>query len=197
MNYLAHIYLSGDDDNLLKIGNFVADSIKGKAYKKYPKEIQNGIILHREIDTFTDTHPIVFESKHRLFKRYRHYSAVIVDILYDHFLAKNWENYHEKRLSSYVDDFYLMLKYNFELLPKRVQNFYPYMVSDNWLLSYAKVDGIEKILSQMSMRIKRKIQLQDAVEELNKFYSEFEQEFTAFFIELKAFTEDKRNELRG
>ena len=89
MNYLAHIYLSGDDDPLLKIGNFIADSVKGKAFKKYPQAIQNGIKLHREIDTFTDSHPIVFESKHRLFKKSRHYSSVIVDVLYDHFLAKN------------------------------------------------------------------------------------------------------------
>ncbi len=195
MNYLAHIYLSGDDHPLLKIGNFAADSIKGKAYKKFPQAIQQGILLHREIDTFTDTHPIVFESKHRLFKKYRHYSSVIVDMFYDHFLAKNWQDYHATRLPVYVEDFYLLLKYNFELLPKRVQNFYPYMVSDNWLLSYADLDGLHKILSQMSSRVRGKVKLQDAIVELDDTYELFEQEFVAFFKELEAFAAQKKKEL--
>lgn len=195
MNYLAHIYLSGDDDPLLKIGNFIADSVKGKAFKKYPQAIQNGIKLHREIDTFTDSHPIVFESKHRLFKKYRHYSSVIVDVLYDHFLAKNWQDYHPTRLNVYTEDFYLLLKYNFEALPKRVQNFYPYMVSDNWLLSYAEIDGIEKILTQMNHRVKGKTQLHESVKELKEFYPEFESEFTAFFSDLEEFVKLKKKEI--
>ena len=87
MNYLAHIHLSGDDE-LVTIGNFIADGIKGKNYKKFPKAIQTGILLHRKIDSFTDTHPIVRTSTSRLHENYGHYSGVIVDILYDHFLAK-------------------------------------------------------------------------------------------------------------
>lgn len=195
MNYLAHIYLSGDENNLLKLGNFAADSIKGKAYKKYPLAIQHGIILHREIDSFTDTHPIVFDSKHRIFKKYRHYSSVIVDMFYDHFLAKNWNNYHPTKLPIYIENFYLMLKYNYELLPKSVQNFYPYMVSDNWLLSYKEIDGLSKILTQMSSRIRGKIKLQDSIVELEKYYEDFEQEFTSFFIELEAFSAQKKKEI--
>lgn len=79
MNFLAHIYLSAEIDEL-KIGNFIADSVKGKAYLKFPEMIQNGIILHRGIDSFTDGHPIVRKSTHRLFPFYSHYSGVIVDI---------------------------------------------------------------------------------------------------------------------
>lgn len=196
MNYLAHIYLSGDDDNLLKIGNFIADSVKGKVTKKkFPYRVQAGIQLHRQIDSFTDSHPIVFKSKHRLFDKYSHYSSVIVDVLYDHFLAKNWQDYHETRLNVYVEDFYLMLKYNFELLPKRVQNFYPYMVSQNWLLSYAEIDGIERILTQMNHRVKGRVQLQESIKELKEFYTEFEEEFTLFFAELIAFTEEKKKNI--
>ena len=134
MNFLAHIYLSGDND-FIKIGNFMADSIKGDNYNNYPEYIRKGILLHRSIDSFTDLHPVFRKSKHRLHDRYGHYSGVIMDIFYDHFLAKNWQDYHATRLPVYVEDFYLLLKYNFELLPKRVQNFYPYMVSDNWLLT--------------------------------------------------------------
>src|SRR6056297_3123195 len=152
MNFLAHIYLSGDNDQL-KIGNFIADSIKGKNYTHYSKEIQNGIVLHRAIDTFTDTHPIVRKSVSRLFDRYGHYSRIIVDILYDHFLAANWKDYSDIPLKTYTKDFYKLLQHNFEILPKPVQNFLPYMVADNWLYNYRKIEGIEKILFQMNRRI--------------------------------------------
>src|SRR5690606_33121767 len=116
MNYLAHIYLSGNDD-YITIGNFIADGIKGKDYKNFPKNIQIGILLHREIDTFTDAHPIVRQSTKRLHENYSHYSGVIVDILYDHFLAKNWLQYSDIPLATYVDAFYDNLETHFDLLP--------------------------------------------------------------------------------
>ena len=101
MNFLAHIYLSGDNEEL-KIGNFIADSVKGKQYLEYPPGIIDGIVLHRAIDTFTDTHPIVSRSVERLFERYGHYSRVIVDILYDHFLAANWKDYSDIPLKGQI-----------------------------------------------------------------------------------------------
>jgi acyl carrier protein phosphodiesterase len=190
MNFLAHIYLSGDDEKIT-IGNFIADGIKGKKYLKYPDQIQKGILLHREIDTFTDSHPIVRESTARLHKNYGHYSGVIVDILYDHFLAKNWRDYHEQPLAEYVDDFYKLLKDNFEILPRRIQTMMPYMMADNWLLSYATISGIGKILSQMNTRTKGKSKMNFAVIELEEFYPEFESEFTSFFSELMVHSEKK------
>lgn len=194
MNYLAHIYLSGDNHQL-KIGNFVADSIKGKKFLAYPEPIQKGIILHRAIDTYTDTHPVVKKSVHRLFPVYSHYSAVIVDILYDHFLAANWSKYSEVPLEEYVADFYELLNDNFEVLPKKVQQFLPFMIRDNWLLNYATVDGIGKILFQMDHRTKNKSRMRLAVKELNLYYPEFEKEFFTFFNDLQRFTKDKLPEL--
>ncbi|MEX0290603.1 MAG: DUF479 domain-containing protein, partial [Flavobacteriaceae bacterium] len=94
MNFLAHIYLSFGDDEIT-IGNFIADSIRGKKYKHLPERVQKGVILHRAIDTFTDAHPTVRQSSKRLHENYSHYSRVIVDIFYDHFLAKNWKNYSD------------------------------------------------------------------------------------------------------
>lgn len=120
MNFLAHIYLSGDSD-LVTIGNFMADGIKAKDYRKYEREIQIGILLHREIDTYTDAHPTVRKSTKRLHKKYGHYSGVIVDILYDHFLAKNWHRYSKIPLNKYVEDFYNSLEDNFDKLPLRIQ----------------------------------------------------------------------------
>ena len=180
MNFLAHIYLSGDNKEVI-IGNFIADGIKGKKYKQYPLQIQRGILLHRGIDTFTDQHPTVRKSTARLHKNYGHYSGVIVDILYDHFLAKNWENYHEQPLDEYVQDFYKLLNSEYELLPSRIQFMMPFMISDNWLLSYATIPGIGKILEQMNRRTKYKSNMNLAVVELKQYYSEFEDEFTSFF----------------
>ena len=192
MNFLAHIYLSRYNEEL-KIGNFIADSVKGKQYLEYPPGIIDGIVLHRAIDTFTDTHPIVSRSVERLFERYGHYSRVIVDILYDHFLAANWKDYSDIPLKIYTEDFYKLLQDNFKILPKQVQNFLPYMVADNWLYNYRKIEGIEKILFQMNRRIKYRAKMHLAVEELREFYEEFEDEFTRFFEELRAYVKVEIN----
>lgn len=194
MNFLAHIYLSGEDEGIT-IGNFIADGIKGKKYVEYPPQIQKGILLHRAIDSYTDQHPTVKQSTKRLHKNYGHYSGVIVDILYDHFLAKNWKKYHDTPLAEYVEDFYELLRANFEILPSRIQRMMPHMISDNWLLSYASIQGISKILSQMNVRTKGKSKMNFAVLELEEYYTEFEQEFTDFFEELTAYAKNKLAEL--
>ncbi len=194
MNFLAHIYLSGDEEDVI-IGNFIADGIKGKRYLKYPPKISKGILLHRAIDTFTDSHPIVHQSTARLHKGYGHYSGVIVDILYDHFLAKNWAEYHPQPLADFVQDFYALLRKNFTALPARIQRMMPYMIADNWLLNYATVEGIGKILAQMNVRTKGAAQMDRAVIDLQAHYSEFEWEFTSFFKELIIFSEQTRAHL--
>ncbi|WP_114490800.1 ACP phosphodiesterase [Candidatus Ulvibacter alkanivorans] len=194
MNFLAHIYLSGEDEGIT-IGNFIADGIKGKRYMKFPPKIQQGILLHRAIDSYTDAHPTVKQSTARLHENYSHYSGVIVDILYDHFLAKNWNDYHEQPLSEYVEDFYNLLRKNFAILPSRIQRMMPYMINDNWLLSYATIPGISTILKQMNVRTKNVSKMNFAVVELEEYYEEFEAEFTSFFAELIEFVENKKSEL--
>ncbi|MGJ8593759.1 MAG: ACP phosphodiesterase [Aquaticitalea sp.] len=188
MNFLAHIYLSGNDE-YVTIGNFIADGIRGKQYKTYSKDIQIGILLHRQIDTFTDAHPVVRQSTKRLHKNYSHYSGVIVDILYDHFLAKNWSIYSDIPLETYVEKFYESLETNFELLPARIQKMMPYMMADNWLLNYENLEGIQRVLHGMNRRTKNVSGMDKATLELKQYYSEFEDEFTQFFNELKAFAE--------
>lgn len=190
MNFLAHIYLSGTDQGVI-IGNFIADGIKGKKYLKYPPSIQKGIILHREIDTYTDQHPTVKLSTARLHKNYGHYSGVIVDILYDHFLAKNWNFYHKTSLDKFVEEFYELLRENFTILPARIQRMMPYMVSDNWLLSYQSISGIARILNQMNHRTQGKSKMNLAIIDLEENYHNFEKEFTSFFEELMLFSKNK------
>ncbi len=189
MNYLAHIYLSGDDEEL-KIGNFIADSVKGRQFIHYPPGVQKGIILHRAIDTYTDSHLTVRKSTHRLFENYSHYSSVIVDIYYDHFLAANWEDYSNIPLEDYVDNFYDLLHKNKAILPKKVKHFLPIMVEANWLLSYASLDGIGKILWQMNHRTGKRSKMDQAVEDLKIHYPLFENEFKSFFQDLEGFTKE-------
>lgn len=196
MNYLAHIYLSGED-KLVAIGNFMADGIKGKQYKSYPKVIQTGILLHRAIDTFTDAHPTVRKSTKRLHERYSHYSGVIVDILYDHFLAKNWNDYSDQSLEEFCNAFYDSLEENYTLLPMRIKKMMPYMMAENWLLSYASIEGITKVLEGMNRRTQNQSGMNKAVNELLEFYPDFEMEFTHFFKELIVFSKEKLEELSG
>lgn len=194
MNFLAHIYLSGNND-LLKIGNFMADSIRGNSYENYPEEIKKGILLHRSIDSFTDMHPVYRKSKHRLHEKYGHYSGVIMDIFYDHFLAKNWANYSNKKLEEYADEFYQLLQDNYDLLTAKIQGMMPYMIARNWLVSYASISGLEMILFQMDHRTKNRVAMHESIVELQKFYLEFETEFTQFFEELQKHCKGKLLEL--
>lgn len=194
MNFLAHIYLSGDEEEVI-IGNFIADGIKGKRYQNYPPKIAKGILLHRAIDTFTDAHPTVRHSTARLHDNYGHYSGVIVDILYDHFLAKNWSNYSSIPLAEYVQNFYDLLNKNYIELPTRIQNMMPYMIADNWLFNYSTIDGIGTVLEQMNMRTQGVSKMNLAVVELKEYYDEFEAEFTSFFKEIITFSKQKLNEL--
>ena len=194
MNFLAHIYLSGDND-LIKIGNFMADGIRGNDYMNFPGDVKKGILLHRQIDTFTDSHLIYRKSKHRLHKKYGHYSGVIMDILYDHFLAKNWTKYSNEKLVDYAANFYQSLFDNEKILTEKTKNMLPYMYDRNWLVCYESIAGIELILFQMDYRTKHRANMQEAIVELQQFYNEFENEFTLFFKELMAFSSKKLLEL--
>lgn len=183
MNFLAHLYLSQNNEHLI-IGNFIADSVKGKDLQNYPEEIQQGIKLHRAIDTFTDAHPIFRKSKRRLHERYRHYDSVIIDIFYDYFLAKNWSNYSAIPLDIYSKAIYKLLKQNEDLLPYSSKHFYNYMVSYNVLYNYKNLEGIAQVLKGMNNRTKGKSQMNLAIEDLTVLEDEFDQDFTAFFKEI-------------
>ena len=190
MNFLAHIYLSNDND-YIKIGNFIADSIRGKHYDHLPADIQKGIILHRAIDTFTDLHPVFRQSTKRLHERYHHYAGVIVDIFYDHFLAKNWSKYSNEDLGDFAENFYQILRDNTPFLNEKILGMMPYLIKQNWLFNYQFMDEIARTLRQMDQRTKNNSQMQFSIEELQEFYTDFENEFTVFFEELRAYANEK------
>lgn len=189
MNYLAHLLLSGNDKEL-RIGNFIADSVRGKNFKRFPDRVAQGIVIHRNIDFFTDTHEIVKESKDLIRPVYGLWSGVIVDLYYDHFLAANWSEYHSTDLKTYTEGFYDDLKEYWDVLPSRIQRFYPVMVEHNWIYNYRTVEGMSHILYQMNKRTKGKSNMQNASTELIEHYDLLEAQFRLFFEELQAYSKE-------
>ena len=194
MNYLAHIYLSRDHE-LISIGNFMADHIKGNKYKVYSTDLQKGILLHRQIDSYTDAHEIVRKSKRRLDDSYGLYRGVIIDIFYDHFLAKNWKDYSDLHLSLYTQNFYDNLTRHYEILPEKIQYMSKYLIKDDWLLSYANLEGIEKVLEGMNRRTMDRVHMDLAINDLKDHYMDFEKDFLNFFDDLMLFTDNKLVEI--
>lgn len=190
MNFLAHLYLSGNND-FIKIGNFMADGIRGKNFETYPPDVQKGIMLHRAIDTYTDAHPVFRKSTKRLHERYHHYAGVIIDVFYDHFLAKNWALYSDEPLADFTERFYQSLRDNYDILSDRTKGMMPYMIQYNWLYSYRTVEGISDILKQMDSRTKNLSNMRFSPEELTAYYKEFEAEFTLFFEDLRDYCSRK------
>jgi len=194
MNYLAHLYLS-ENKTPIQIGNFIADPIKGNSYLSYPKEIQKGILLHRQIDWFTDTHITVKQSKKRLDSRYGHYKGIIIDIFYDHFLAKNWKKYSKIPLQEFNQNFYRTLESHLDLLPEKIKKMIPYITKEDWLTSYASLKGVEKVLVGMNKRTQEKSQMHLAINDLKEHYEAFEKDFTFFFEKLRNFSATKHQEI--
>lgn len=190
MNFLAHLYLSGNRPGIM-VGNFIGDFVKGrKAADQFDDDITAGITLHRAIDEFTDGHPVVARSKQRLRPFFRHYSPVVVDMFYDHFLAANWQDYHPVALPEYAAGVYDLLKSYHDVLPQSVQHILPYMVKGNWLVSYAEPEGIHRALSGMAARTPYESGMEKATEVLEAHYSEFRREFMEFFPEIELYAED-------
>ena len=193
MNYLAHIYLSGDDEDLM-IGNFMADGIKGKRYLEFPERISKGILLHRFIDDFTDHHPICTETKVLLRPKYHKLSPILSDIFYDHFLAKRWSNYHEKPLRQFVDEFYQTMQSRWDELTPRIQQMMPYMMHYDWLYNYQFKEGMENVLMGMSKRVRQGEILREGWIDLEKNYAAMEDQFTRFFRTLEKAVADHLKE---
>ncbi|SEG40162.1 acyl carrier protein phosphodiesterase [Algoriphagus boritolerans] len=195
MNFLAHAYLSFDREGIL-IGNFVADFIKGKELNRYHDEIFTGILLHREIDAFTDSHPLVRAGQSYLRPRFRHYSTVITDIFFDYFLGKNWEKFSNIPLEDFVNQTYNTLESHSDLLPESFKEMFYWMKSQNWLYHYREIEGIQKALTGLTRRTTFDSKMNEAPEVLLEKEAEFELIFFAFFKELETFARAKLIQLQ-
>ncbi len=196
MNYLAHAYLSFDNDEIL-VGNFIGDFVKGKALLTYRPGIRNGILLHREIDRFTDSHPLVKAGQSYLRPKFRHYATVITDIYFDYFLAKFWDNYKDEPLEDFAQRTYLTLSRYGEDLPVKFTELLFWMKRDNWLLNYREMEGIHKTLTGMSRRTRFDSKMEQAQEYLAEKEDEFQVIFLAFFADLETFAKEKLQELQN
>ena len=189
MNFLAHLYLSGEDEQLM-IGNFIADSVKGSSFRNYPEGIAKGIRLHRAIDFYSDNHPIFLKSMERLRPGYRKYAGVIVDIFYDHFLAKNWQEYSDKPLEQYAAGVNALMLQNILVMPAKSLLFLKYAIRTNRFVSYATPDGIGEVLYGMSRRTTFRSNMELAGKDLEENYPEFENEFRIFFEDARKFVKE-------
>ena len=185
--------MSGDNPEVL-IGNFIADHVVGKHYEGYSEDIIKGIVLHRDIDGFTDSHPLVEKGKVRLRPIYHKYSPVIIDIFYDHFLAVYWKDYSKIPLREYSDFCYKTVMKDSSILPLGIQKMMPYMIEYDWLYNYSNFEGIGKVLTGMSRRARFKSNMELSINNLKKDYDIYANEFKEFFPEIMAFVKDKLKE---
>lgn len=190
MNYLSHIYLSGDSEEI-KLGNFIGDFVKGRQFMRFPPDVAKGILLHRQIDLFTDSHDSVKECIKKLRPGFGKYSGIVIDIFLDHFLAVNWPHYSYEKLPSFTKRFHAVLLSNFFQLPSQVKMFLPFLIQNKRLQSYVSFEGIEKTLSIMVSHTSLPSETEFAMKILGDEYEFFNRAFNQFFPEMIHFVEAK------
>jgi acyl carrier protein phosphodiesterase len=192
VNFLAHFLLSADDDEL-RLGNLLGDIVKGRVERftrpGVTERMRTGIRLHRAIDSFADQHAVVRRSKQRISARYGRLSGVIVDVYYDHVLAREWTAHGHGELHAFATDVYRTLRTNLTRLPDDVHPLVHAMARGNWLTGYARVEGIEAALRGMARRVPVAAGIGTAAEELVDQYPSFSADFAEFFPELRAHCE--------
>ena len=186
MNYLAHIYLSGNNA-LTQIGNFVGDWVKGSMISvnaKYPPEMALGIRMHRFIDSFTDSNPVTARSTALLRPILGKYAGVAIDVIYDHFLAKNWNQYSDIELDTFAKNFYSSCIRYFDILPKNLQPLIPHLIISNRLKSYYNIKGVEAAFKIMENKTSFPAKTDVTISELKNNYETIENDFKQFFSEI-------------
>lgn len=184
MNYLAHAYLSKEDEGLL-IGNFIADHLRGNNFDYLSQEIKNGIILHRQIDSFTDSHQAFKRSKRVFYDGFEKYSGILVDIYFDHLLAADFNLHHHQTLPEFTDHVYAIYQNNRHLLPDMSNKFLGYVLKNNIYNAYGKIEGIEKVLFHLSHRINHGKMLNESLTLFTANKNEIQENFEEFMIGLK------------
>ena len=162
----------------------LGDFVKGADKNNYPPNVCRSIELHRQIDSFTDTHEIVLAAKRQFAPERRRFAGIALDIFYDHCLAKNWSQFSAIPLRTFTNNVYETLKIQHEFLPEKMQQMAPVMIAQDWLASYEKLEWIELTLQRMSRRLTRGAPLADGIIDLRVNYQEFEQSFLRLFPEM-------------
>lgn len=180
MNYLGHFFLSGYQPEVV-FGNYIGDAVKGSGWKSYPADVQTGIKLHRFIDSFTDQHPQVSQAKKRISPYFSITSSVVIDMYFDHFLSKNWSDYHPEPLSVFVERISQILKPFKSQMPGKYPLLIQRIEQQSWMESYQTVEGITFALKRMGERVSFDNQWDRAGEVLLKNYDLLASDFELFF----------------
>ena len=191
MNFLAHLVLSPKETDIIS-GNIAADFLRGPDRKFVSKGVQRGISMHQFVDQFTDTHVLVKTSKDRVRNHFRLLSGVLIDVFYDHFLAKDFELIANISLEEFCEYINATLEKNTSELPPRLQQFVPVMIRENILLSYRKLTGIQTALTRINIRMTKKFSVRLAMAILNDMYDFLENDFRQYFPCLINVTESYR-----
>ncbi|MDX1376841.1 MAG: ACP phosphodiesterase [Burkholderiales bacterium] len=186
MNYLAHLYLSPPDEDAW-LGSLLGDFVKGEIGERYAPPVAAAIRLHRRLDAYTDAHAAVRRSRMRVSGARRRYAGIMIDMFYDHFLARGWDEFHDEPLPVFAARVYALLERRRAELPERLQSIAPRMAARDWLGAYARVENVARALEGIGTRLRRANRLAGAGEELLAAYAGFEADFRAFLPEAKAF----------
>ena len=187
MNWLAHLRLAPSEP-LVQLGNLAGDFVRGVDLLTLHPEVQRGVVQHRRIDIFVDAHPLVRRSRERLDAPFRRFGGVLVDVYYDHFLARDWASLGDGRpLGDFAASVHSRLREHATLLPPRLREAASAMESEQWLVGYARIDGIRAVLRSMAGRLSRPTPLGQGAEQLRAHYEGLGGDFAAFWPELMAF----------
>jgi acyl carrier protein phosphodiesterase len=178
MNFLFHMLLSGADEQLL-VGNFMGDFVKGPLLERFEPRIRQGVILHRQIDSYAERHPLYRHSRQRLAAEYGRYRGVMVDIFFDYYLANDWDAWCDESFSDYLTRTHAVVERHHPALPEALQRVAP-IIFEELLPSYATVAGIGSALSRLSRRLTRANPLHGGERELIRLHDELRYDFRAF-----------------
>ncbi|MNV63317.1 Acyl carrier protein phosphodiesterase [compost metagenome] len=185
MNYLAHLHLGGQRPGQL-LGSLYGDFVKGRLQGQFAPEIEGAIQLHRSIDVFTDRHPQVDVALSRFSLTRRRYAGIVLDVFFDHCLARDWRLYADRPLELFTSDVYRVLSSERQL-PERLAKIAPHMVANDWLGSYQEFEVLEQVLRGISRRLTRPEELAAAMQELRRLYEPLSEDFRLFYPQLQDF----------
>lgn len=192
MNYLAHIYLARHSDDAM-IGALLGDFVKPHSESRFSAEIEAEIVMHRKIDAFTDSHPIVLQGKELFEGPGRRYAGILLDVFYDHVLALNWERYADMPLDGFIERFYRALDRRADILPDNVARMAPRMIEQDWIGSYVDYAGVDVAVRRISTRLSRNGDvMRAALVDVDRHYDALAEGFHTFFPQLVAFVEQRR-----
>lgn len=197
MNYLAHIYLARQSGPAM-LGALLGDFAKANVAGKFGLEVEQEIMIHRKVDAYTDSHPLVKEALQKFDPARRRFAGIVLDVFYDHVLAKNWEQYCATQLPEFAQDFYRVLAENAALLPERLARMAPYMIQNDWLTSYRDYESVEMAVNRLSQRLSRNDDLlRDCLQDARAHYVYLNDSFLAFFPDLIRFAEEQREAIKN